>query len=121
MSAVSQLSSSDRMALLCDTFPTLSRAEGVQPFDPEAFDAWACGPVPCHGATYAARFVLAVWSGRTGKVGKPRRRESWDGEWRFPVDLPWRCGPFDIIDALSTWDGVHRAAFVAWARDPWWP
>lgn len=27
---------------------------------------------------------------------------------------------FDLHDALSVWDDEHRAAFIAWAKDPWW-
>lgn len=122
MSAVVALPPRNRMTLLCGTLPTLDRADGATPFEPDVLDGWACGPVPCHGALHAARFVLAVWSGRAGVVGKPRHRpKNWDGEWRFPVDSPWRSGPFDVVDALGTWDGAHRAAFVAWAQRPWWP
>ncbi len=122
MIAVVALPPPDRMTLLCGTFPTLDRADGVHPFDPELFDEWTCGP-RCHGAIYAGRFILAVWSGRAGRVGKPRRRLKGpaEGEWAFPVETPWRSGPFDVVDALGTWDGAHRAAFAAWAQDPWWP
>lgn len=24
------------------------------------------------------------------------------------------------LDALCAWDAGNRAAFVAWAKDPWW-
>ena len=34
---------------------------------------------------------------------------------------PWENGPFDVIEALKCWDVRHREAFLAWARDPWWP
>lgn len=29
------------------------------------------------------------------------------------------ANPFDI-EAFASWDSAHRAAFVAWAKDPWW-
>jgi hypothetical protein len=29
-------------------------------------------------------------------------------------------GVFLVMDALSVWDREHRAAFLAWAADPWW-
>lgn len=32
----------------------------------------------------------------------------------------WRVGPFVVTDALGTWDNQHRAAFIAWAKAPWW-
>ncbi len=28
---------------------------------------------------------------------------------------------FDVGAAFMKWDAAHRAAFVAWASDPWWP
>jgi hypothetical protein len=106
------------MTALALTFPTLCRAEGVEPFDAQLLDAWASSGAPCHGALYAARFVLSVWSGGMGRVCKPRKK---DDAYRFPVETFWRCGPFDVVDASSTWDAEHRAAFVAWAKEPWWP
>jgi hypothetical protein len=30
-------------------------------------------------------------------------------------------GPFNVMRALAGWDREHRAAFVEWARAPWWP
>lgn len=32
----------------------------------------------------------------------------------------WLVGPFDLGVALQQWDKAHRAAFLAWAKDPWW-
>jgi hypothetical protein len=34
---------------------------------------------------------------------------------------PWETGAFDAMEALKCWDIRHRGAFLAWARDPWWP
>jgi hypothetical protein len=28
---------------------------------------------------------------------------------------------FSAPEAMMKWDPAHRAAFVAWANDPWWP
>ncbi len=112
------------MTELALSFPTLRGADGVEPFDPVVLDEWACGPAPCHGGLLAARFVLAVFHGSAGRVGKRRKtpeRDEWRGAHRFSVDTQWRCGIFDIVDALGTWDHAHRSAFVAWAREPWWP
>jgi len=115
-----------KMTALCRTFPTLNHENipGIDPWDPEKLDEWACGAAPSHGALFAARFVLAVWNGRAGRVGKPRKtpeKDSWHGRWRFPFDTQWRCGPFDVVDALGTWDATHREAFIAWVKDPMWP
>jgi hypothetical protein len=30
-------------------------------------------------------------------------------------------GTFDAMAALAGWDRAHRAAFIEWAREPWWP
>lgn len=36
----------------------------------------------------------------------------------------WGCGShrhaFDLRNAFARWDEAHRAAFKAWASDPWW-
>lgn len=79
------------------SFPTLRTARGVAPWDPEVFDAWACGPEPSAGGLYAAQLVLAV----------------------FNMFAERGCGKFDIIRALNVWDAAHREAFLAWAEDPW--
>lgn len=89
----------DRMATLAQSFPTLRDAPGIQPWDPERLDTWAVGPAPGHGAFCAARFVLAVWNSTD----------------------EWQCGTFDVMEALACWDREHRAAFLEWAREPWWP
>ncbi|MFY0542485.1 hypothetical protein [Nannocystis pusilla] len=31
----------------------------------------------------------------------------------------WRVGSFNAVTAIAQWDDEHRAAFLAWARDPW--
>lgn len=114
--------SSQRMMALARTFPTL-RSAPLEPWCPEALDDWGCHGA-CHGAVHAARFVLAVWHGRMGFVGKPRptpEKSGWRGIHRFPVDTHWRIGPFDVVDAMSTWDATHRAAFITWASEPWYP
>lgn len=90
----------ERMTALARSFPTLAaRAEGVDPWNAEVLDGWACGPVPGSGALHAARFVLAVWNGYA----------------------KWECGPYLAVEAMSVWDREHRSACVAWATDPWWP
>jgi len=110
------MTTEERMTALCRTFPTLTRADGVKPFDPDRLDNWSRRA--SHGGLYAVRFVLAVWNGRGGTIRKPMRGGD---DWRFPVDTPWRCGPFDAVDAMGTWDNAHRRAFAAWVVEPWWP
>lgn len=123
MDAAKYITNDARVTALAQTFPTLRDADGVFPWDPEKLDAWARRG-RCHGAILSAQFVLALWHGRLGHVGKPRKtpeKDDWSGIHRFPVDTFWRCGLFDVVSALTTWDEQHRTAFLAWAKDPWWP
>jgi hypothetical protein len=96
----------ERMAALAITFPTLVGAPGTQPFDAETLDAWAAGKVtgrgikmPGSGAKAAAQFILSVWNHQAERA----------------------AGPFSAVHALGLWDAEHRAAFLAWASNPWWP
>jgi hypothetical protein len=79
-------------------FPSLQGAAGVQPWDPNQLDAWACD-----GASHAQRvtiqLLLAVWN----------------------LETTWDCGRFDLMEGLALWDLPHRVAFLHWAKDPWWP
>lgn len=77
---------------LRSSFPWLT----AEKWEADKFDKMI-GP-QCDGAIHAARFVLSVWNPH------PKRK----------------CGKFDLHNALSCWDRSHRAAFVAWAQDPWW-
>ena len=84
-----------RWALL---FPTLKAVCEYRPFQPGQLDAWAAH-APSDGAIHAARFLLALWNNQQS----------------------WKCGKFDVIEAMAVWDAEHRAAFLAWAEEPWWP
>lgn len=82
------------------SFPSLAQdAAGVLPFNADRFDKWARGPSPGSGALAAARFVLSVWNPQT----------------------KWKCGAFNLHEALCCWDGAHSEAFAAWVADPFWP
>ncbi|MFO0888251.1 MAG: hypothetical protein U0790_03785 [Isosphaeraceae bacterium] len=87
-----------RMAAFALTFPSMRYASGVKPWDAERLDAWADGS-RSHGELVTARFLLTVWDPATD----------------------WKCGRFDLMDALRVWDPTHHAVFLRWAREPWWP
>ena len=87
-----------RITALAWKFPSLLRAEGVHPWDPERFQAALLArPAPAE-ALHAARFVLSVWN----------RRQ------------PWALGAFHLHTALRCWDEEHRDAFRGWLALPWW-
>lgn len=91
------LPTEERLSRLAESFPALRGAPGVRPWDPVALDAWAAGPVPSSGALCAAQLVLTA----------------------FNWTATWQCGPFCLGRAIATWDAQQRAAFAAYARDPW--
>jgi hypothetical protein len=86
-----------RMTALARSFPSLHDADGVEPFDAMRLYDWVQGGAATGGNRRAVAFVLLVFNGR---------------EWRE------EC-PFHLDEAMSVWDREHIAAFLAWARDPW--
>jgi hypothetical protein len=90
----------ERMSRLAESFPSLRGCLGVRPWDPEALDGWAASGVATESGRYAAQFVLSIW---------------------FAEHSMAKAGPFNLSEALGTWDPPHRAAFAAWAAAPWWP
>lgn len=73
-------------------------APGIRPWEALRLDGWAATRQPSHGEVVTAQFVLAVWN----------------------PDEVWKCGRFDLMEALAVWDLAHRAAFLNWAANPWW-
>lgn len=101
----------ERFEQLVRSFPTLRHvsAELFRPWDAVRFAQLfrsASG-----GEKDAALFVLSVWNPTTDwrKLAKLARDRSPTG------------GFFDVHRALGNWDFENCAAFLAWARDPWWP
>lgn len=69
-------------------------------FDANRLNRWVrTDPGVTAGSLMAGRFVLQVWNPHT----------------------KWTAGRFNVVEALQRWDERHRAAFLAWAADPWWP
>lgn len=95
-----------RVSALCETFPALRGNPGVRPFKPELFASHH--GVASSGERYAIRFVLSVFNNRALRDGLYK-----SGRSKIP--------PFDLIDALATWDHGNRDACLAWAANPWWP
>jgi hypothetical protein len=78
------------------TFPTLRNADGVCPFNADRLDAWTRSGAATNASRQAAAFVLNVYN----------------------HDHKWKCGPFNLGLAFGVWDQHHRAAFQAWAMNP---
>lgn len=89
----------EKMTAFAGTFPSVANAPGARLWDATALDRWAAETPVSHGELVTARFLLAVWD----------------------PEYAWRCGRFDLMEALRVWDEPHRVAFLAWAVDPWWP
>lgn len=90
----------NKMSDLAESFHVLADRPGVRPWDPEKFDNWlSTSAAPTHAGREAGCFLLSVWNPTT----------------------PWASGNFDLHGALQCWDASMRAAFVAWAENPWWP
>lgn len=93
--AVSESAGIRRLERLAASFHVLRNAPGVQPWDAEALDRWA-STLASSGERHAARFVLSVYNSTAR----------------------WRCGPFNVALALSTWDSQGWSAFRAWVNAP---
>lgn len=86
------------MSVLAASFHAIAELPGVRPWNADVFDKAArAGLSPASKA--CAQFVLSVWN----------------------PDHKWRCGRFDAVASIARWDLLHRRAFAAWARFPWWP
>lgn len=86
------------MTDLALSFPSLEGAP-VDPFDADRLDEWAAAGGNGSGSQHAARFVLSVWNYQAERA----------------------AGPFVAVHAIGVWDDRHRAAFLEWCLDPWWP
>jgi len=87
--------------VLALTFPSLRRAEGIVPWDPQRLWRWASRGTTSFEASAAAEFILAL-----------------AGADFLGSDL---ASLTRLLCAFSTWSDGDRAAFFAWARAPWWP
>ena len=97
----------DKLAEIAERFPSLrtkphTGCAGMGRYDAAKLDEWAhenwntlCSS---SGAREAVRFILSLWS----------------------ETHEWKCGRFRLRLAWGAWDSEHRAAWQAWATDPWW-
>ena len=85
-----------KIEVLARTFPSLARQLGDHPtigtID-RLRDVALRRANEGSGAVHAAEFILSLWDFRA----------------------------FDLGRAWGAWDSQRRAAWKAWASDPWWP
>ncbi len=102
------------LSVLARRFPTLRDADGVDPWDVEAFVRWLCGPVPGGGAGRAGRFILHVWNAHDDFQAFGRELGLGD-----VADDALK--PFNLSEAIGVWDEEHGRAFLSWVEAPFWP
>ncbi len=102
----------EAMSKLVQSFPSLTHAAGVTPWDQDAFLRWLCSKGLSHGELHAGRFVLQVWN-QTAPWEDIAREEG--------HPYPSHAAPFAFFDAVATWDRPHLAAFLAWVDAPFYP
>lgn len=79
-----------KIVLIADTFPSLAKAEGVWPWNPNRLDLWASELGRTAEAVHSARFLLRLWN----------------------AECDWECGRFNAQAAIRIWDRIHRRAFL---------
>ena len=104
----------EAMTALCQRFPTLRDADGVDPWDPLTLLRWLCtSPAVTGGGEVAARFVLSIWS-----------EDDWHAvalEHGFVKPDSTYPRPFNVREAFGRWDNAHVQAFLSWINDPFFP
>jgi len=95
----------ERYVALVRSFPVMRFAPGIVDTGPviafAQIDEWAVTKDPDgrEGIRATVSFLLNLWHS----------------------SHPWRVGKFDLFAALLVWDDEQRAAWKAWAADPWRP
>lgn len=95
-----------RIQALAESFPSLRKATGIRPWNPEQLEAWACDRAANDESAFlAVQFILSLFEEDVG----------------IPPGARNECGPFDFRAAMMAWDDEHRNAFIDWVKAPWWP
>ncbi len=85
-----ELHNESKIVLIAESFPSLARADGVSPWNPNRLDVWASEFGRTNDAVHSARFLLRLWNS----------------------ECDWECGRFDVQAAIRIWDRFHRRAFL---------
>ena len=90
-----------QMSELALSLPSIhENTPGVNPWDHHRVDEWAAtsGSVTPE-ALLAVQFVLAVWN----------------------TKHDWKCGTFNLFDAMRSWDAMHKEVMLRWIESPFFP
>jgi hypothetical protein len=107
-----------RMTRLCNAFPTLRGVPGTDPWNAMRFLEWLCASgAVTGGSRHAGRFVLQVWNASDDWGALAGAPVAEGGLGLKGVELL----PFNVVDALASWDSDHTRAFRDWVELPFWP
>lgn len=101
----------DHLRVVARSYETGERAQALELFQPLISQT-------VHADSLLSK--LAPDMRRLERVLAPQTVEVTDVLKKLHEGCWWRVGPFIAGDALGVWDREHRAAFLAWAKDPWW-
>lgn len=88
------MSATERIQHMAMRFPSLQDVPAAMRWNALKLDQWAL--TASHGERCAVQFLLRVWD----QHGL------------------WKCGEFNVFEAMAIWDQEHREAFLAWALNP---
>jgi len=94
----------EKFLALAGTFPSLAHCPDIREF--------ATNPATWQNAEV---ILSRIHTGMYG-VGK-----GWSATFMLALFRRTEWPTFDAAQAMMKWDPAHRAAFLAWASDPWWP
>jgi hypothetical protein len=100
------------MSVLARSFLSLAGAPGLEPWNVDTFLPWLCSPERHPSALHAGRFLLGVWN--PGADWQELAAE-------LGLSQCASARPFNLLEAVETWDAEHLAAAVAWMDAPFWP
>lgn len=99
------------MSRLCAKFSTLAGAPGTDPWDPVRLLQWILtNGAATSGNTHAVKFVLQVWNPSIDWAALARAPKAEEGLGLERAEF----APFNVVNALGTWDDAHTRAFLAW-------
>lgn len=109
-----------QMTRLARSFPILAEAGGgVDPWDPVALMRWGLSGAMTGGSKHVVRFLLQVWNPYTDWREMAIEHELCAADAIRDPHHP--LAPFNVVEAVASWDFAHTDAFRAWCEAPFHP